>query len=125
MPINAVVVDDEPLARRHLRALLARHPEIAIKAECAGGGEALEFLREHETDLLFLDIQMPEVDGFDVLCRLETPKMPAVVFVTAYDRFAIKAFEVNAVDYLLKPVDDERFDRAVERAKTHLSRATE
>jgi two-component system LytT family response regulator len=115
MTIRALIVDDEPLSRERIRMLLAGHPAVRIVGECADGGEAVTAIRAQAPDLVFLDIQMPELDGFDVLQQLEGARMPAVIFVTAYDAYAIRAFEVNAVDYLLKPVDPARFAAALER----------
>ena len=116
--LRALLVDDEDLARHALRELLKSHPEIAVVAECANGFEALKAAAEHQPDLIFLDVQMPKLTGFDVL-ELIDPQ-PAVIFVTAYDEFAMKAFEVHAVDYLLKPVGRERFEAALERAKSRI-----
>ena len=118
--IRALIVDDEPLARRTIRDLLAEDPEVAVVGECGGGAEAVEIIRERPPDLLFLDIQMPGVDGFDVLSRIELERVPAVIFVTAYDAYALKAFEVHALDYLLKPFTDERFRAALARAKSQV-----
>lgn len=122
MALRTLIVDDEPLARRNIRSLLKSHPEFEIVGECGSGMEALDIMREHPVDLLFLDVQMPELDGFQVLGRIDTEKVPAVVFVTAFDEYAIKAFEVSAVDYLLKPVDDKRFEQALSRSKAMLAR---
>ena len=116
--IRAVIVDDEELARQVLREFLSSHPEVEIAAECANGFEAVKAAAEQKPDLVFLDIQMPKLDGFEVL-ELIGPGA-AVVFVTAYDSYAIKAFEVHAVDYLLKPIGAERFEAALERAKERL-----
>jgi two-component system, LytTR family, response regulator len=116
--LQALLVDDEDLARHALRELLKPHPEIAVAAECANGFEALKAAAEHQPDLIFLDVQMPKLTGFDVL-ELVDPQ-PAVIFVTAYDEFAMKAFEVHAVDYLLKPVGRDRFEAALERAKSRI-----
>jgi two-component system LytT family response regulator len=116
-----MVVDDEPLARSNLAVLLRRDPEIEMIGECSSGAEALLSIRDKNPDLLFLDVQMPECDGFDVLEMLGRDLPPAVVFVTAYDQFALRAFEAGALDYLLKPFDDMRFDRALSRAKERLS----
>jgi two-component system LytT family response regulator len=115
MTIRALIVDDEPLSRERIRMLLARHPQVQVIGECADGGEAVAAIRAQAPDLVFLDIQMPELDGFEVLEQLEGTRMPAVIFVTAYDAYAIRAFEVNAIDYLLKPVDPARFAAALER----------
>jgi two-component system LytT family response regulator len=116
--LRALLVDDEDLARHALRELLKPHPEITVVAECANGFEALKSAAEHEPDLIFLDVQMPKLTGFDVLELIEP--QPAVIFVTAYDEFAMKAFEVHAVDYLLKPVGRERFEAALERARSRI-----
>jgi two-component system, LytTR family, response regulator len=115
--IRTMVVDDEPLARSNLTVLLRRDPEIAMVAECRSGLDAAEEVRRAKPDLLFLDIQMPECDGFDVLTSLGKQVPSAVVFVTAYDQYALRAFEAGALDYLLKPFDTARFQRALDRAK--------
>ena len=118
--IRTLIVDDEPLARRTIRNLLAEDPDVEVSGECGGGTEAVESIRSHPPDLLFLDIQMPGMDGFDVLSQIELERISAVIFVTAYDAYALKAFEVHALDYLLKPFTDERFREALARAKTHV-----
>ena len=118
--IRTLVVDDEPMARASLRKLLSDDPSIEVVGECRNGFEAVAALREHRPDLMFLDIQMPGMTGFDVLDELAEDEVPVVVFATAYDKFALRAFEVHAVDYLLKPFDDERFHLALERAKGRL-----
>src|SRR5262245_9872644 len=115
--MRVVIVDDEPLARRGVRARPAAAPDMRVVAECATGGEALSTIRTLAPDLIFLDIQMPDLNGFDVLRRLPARKMPLVVFLTAYDQYALEAFEAQALDYLLKPIDDARFMRALERAR--------
>src|SRR6185436_950345 len=120
MTIRAAIVDDEPLARRRIRNLLAEAPDVEVIAECANGKDAIESLEESPPDLLFLDIQMPEIDGFDVLRAVGVGRVPAVIFVTAYDQFALRAFEANALDYLLKPFDDERFGAALQRARERI-----
>ena len=120
--IRTMIVDDEDLARQVLREYLSKHPEIEIVAECANGFEAVKCAAEHEPDLLFLDIQMPKLDGFEVLELIGANR--AVIFVTAYDTFAIRAFEVHAVDYLLKPVSADRFKAALTRAEERLSGKT-
>ena len=120
--IRALVVDDEPLARSNLSVLLRLDPAIEIVGECGSGMDALEKIRSARPDLLFLDVQMPECDGFDVLEMLGPDLPPAVVFVTAYDQYALRAFEAGALDYLLKPFDNPRFDRALERAKLAIKR---
>ena len=117
MALKAVLVDDEPLAREGLRSLLSEIPAIEVVAECANGYEACEAIVKHRPDVLFLDIAMPELDGFATLERLEPEDMPpAIVFVTAYDAHALRAFEARALDYILKPVSPERLAGAVERA---------
>jgi len=116
--IRAVIVDDEELARQVLREFLAKHPEIELIAECANGFEAVKIVAEQKPDLVFLDIQMPKLDGFEVLELIG--RDTTVIFVTAHDNYAIRAFEVHAVDYLLKPVAAGRFDAALERAKERL-----
>ena len=119
-PIRAIVVDDEELARQMLREFLSKHSEIEIVAECANGFEAVKAIAEMKPDLLFLDIQMPKLDGFEVLELVGNDQ--AVVFVTAYDEFAIRAFDIHAVDYLLKPFGADRFETALERVKKRMSR---
>ncbi|HEU0016456.1 MAG TPA: response regulator, partial [Longimicrobium sp.] len=116
MTLTAVVVDDEPLARRRLVRLLEAEPEVEVVAVCPNGREAVRAVREHRPGLLFLDVQMPELDGFGVLRELEAEGLPQVVFVTAYDRYAIKAFEVHALDYLLKPYTPDRLKGTLRRA---------
>lgn len=116
LAIRAVIVDDEPLARTNLKILLQRHPQIKIVGEPGSGLEALAEIRRTKPDLVFLDVQMPECDGFDVLEMLGSDVPPAVIFVTAYDQYALRAFEAGALDYLLKPFDDTRFERALSRA---------
>ncbi len=113
---KALVVDDEELARKLIREMLAAHPEIEIAAECGNGMEAVKAAGEHKPDLLFLDVQMPKLTGFDVLELIDRNGM-AIVFVTAFDQYAMKAFDVHAVDYLLKPFSRERFEAALEKAK--------
>lgn len=115
--IRTLIVDDEPLARRNIRLLLKDDPQIEIVAEAASGREALALLRKQPIDLLFLDIQMPELDGFGVLENIEARELPVIVFVTAFDQYALKAFEFHALDYLLKPFDDARFEKALRQAK--------
>ncbi len=119
--IKTLIVDDEPLARRNLRVLLEKDPQIEIVDECRNGHEAVQAINTHSPDLIFLDIQMPEMDGFDVLARVGPEQIQAIIFVTAFDQYALKAFEVHALDYLLKPFDDERFAQALERAKSQIS----
>ena len=116
-PIRALIVDDEPLARSNVSALLRPHAEVEVVGQCKSGAEALDEIRRLDPDIVFLDIEMPECDGFDVLEMLGASIPPAVVFLTAYDKYALQAFEAGAIDYLLKPVDSHRFERALERAK--------
>jgi two-component system, LytTR family, response regulator len=118
--IRAVIADDEPLARRGIRQLLAPHPDITIVAEARDGREAVRALRELEPDLLFLDVQMPVLDGFGVLREIGAERMPSVIFVTAYDEFAVRAFDAHALDYLVKPPEVERFAEALERARRRM-----
>lgn len=118
--IGVVIVDDEPPARRALRSLLKDDPDVELLAECRNGREAIAAIRGRRPDLVFLDVQMPEVSGFDVIEEVGPEAMPAVIFVTAYDRHTLRAFEVQALDYLLKPFSDERFGAALERAKTRI-----
>jgi two-component system LytT family response regulator len=119
--IRALVVDDEPLARSNLTVLLRRDPEIDVVRECGSGMDALAEIRNSKPDLVFIDVQMPECDGFDVLEMLGRDLPAAVVFVTAYDQYALRAFEAGALDYLLKPFDNARFDRALGRAKERIA----
>ena len=118
--IRTLIVDDEPLARRNLRVLLEKDPQIEILDECRNGREAVKAINALSPDLIFLDIQMPELDGFDVLARVGAEQIQAIIFVTAFDQYALKAFEVHALDYLLKPFDDERFAFALRRAKSQI-----
>ncbi len=120
MTIRAAIVDDEPLARRRIRNLLVNAQDVDVIAECANGKEAIASLEKAPPDLLFLDIQMPEIDGFDVLQAIGVGHVPVVIFVTAYDQFALRAFEAHALDYLLKPFDDERFSVALQRARDRI-----
>lgn len=114
--IRVVIVDDEALARERIRTLLAGDPEIEIAQECASGDAAVKAIRRHAPDLLFLDVQMPRLDGFGVLEQIGSRKLPTTIFVTAYDQYAIRAFDAMALDYLLKPFTRERFHRALHRA---------
>jgi two-component system LytT family response regulator len=116
MKIRTLIVDDESLARERLRQLLQSEPEIELVGECADGQEAVVVIQKQSPDLIFLDIQMPELDGFGVLQAVTVEPPPVIVFVTAHDKFALRAFEVHAVDYLLKPFDRERFQKALSRA---------
>ncbi len=118
--IRTLIVDDEPLARQGLRRLLDGDPEIEIVGECGDGIAAAEAIKAKRPDLLFLDVQMPEKNGFEVLESLNGSRMPVVIFVTAFDQYALRAFEVHALDYLLKPFEKERFEAALRRAKLEL-----
>jgi len=127
MKLRTLIVDDEPFAREGVALLLARDPEIEVVGESADGAAAIQAIRLQHPDLLFLDVQMPKHDGFEVLATLKPAERPVVVFVTAYDQYAIRAFEACAIDYLLKPFNDARFAQALERAKEEWrkSRTTE
>jgi two-component system LytT family response regulator len=122
MKVRTIAVDDEPLARERLLKLLRAEADIEVVGEASDGREAVALIRKTKPELVFLDVQMPELDGFGVLAELAEDERPAVVFVTAYDKFALKAFDVHAVDYLLKPFDKERFQTALRRALDHLAR---
>lgn len=119
--IRALIVDDEPIARAGIRKLLDGQSDVTIVGECRDGAEAVERIRSDRPDLLFLDVQMPELNGFEVLAALQPAELPATVFVTAYDQYALDAFEASAVDYLLKPFDRDRFARALVRARRFLA----
>ena len=121
-PIRTLLVDDEALARRRLRTLLTGDPDIEIVGECGDGGSAVKEIEALAPDLVFLDVQMPEADGFDVLDAVDARTMPVVVFVTAYDGYALRAFEVHALDYLLKPFSRDRFEAALGRAREEIRR---
>ena len=116
--IRVLIVDDEPLARENLQGLLSEDPDLLLVGQCANGIEAVEAIKTLEPDLLFLDVKMPRVNGFEVLKQIPLGQLPIVIFVTAYDQHALRAFEVNALDYLLKPFDDERFAMTMARVKT-------
>jgi two-component system LytT family response regulator len=118
--IRTIVCDDEPLARERIKRYLGNEADIEVVSECANGQEAVEAVAKFSPDLLFLDIQMPELDGFGVLKAIGPQKVPAVIFVTAYDKYALSAFDVHALDYLLKPFNRDRFRRALGRARTQL-----
>jgi two-component system LytT family response regulator len=123
--IRTIIADDEELARRGLRALSQRCEDLELICECRNGLEALDAIHQHRPDLVFLDIQMPGKTGFDVISAIADGQRPHVVFVTAYDKFALRAFEVHALDYLLKPVNEQRFDAAVARVREAVSHATD
>jgi len=122
MKLRIIIVDDEPLAREGLRSFLAEEPDVEIVAECANGAAAVKAVEQHHPDLLFLDVQMPRLNGFEVLELLEPANVPAIIFTTAHDRHAIRAFEVNAVDYLLKPYKQSRFKTALQRAREQIKK---
>ena len=123
--IRAIIVDDEPLGRERIRTLLADDSDIEIVGESADGRKAVSSIAKLNPDLLFLDVQMPEMDGFEVLESIAGAEMPVVIFVTAYDKYAVKAFQVHALDYLLKSFDRDRFTEAVRRAKTEIAKGRE
>ncbi|REL29609.1 LytR/AlgR family response regulator transcription factor [Thalassotalea euphylliae] len=125
--LSTIIVDDEPLARKGLAIRLAAHNDINIVAQCSNGREAIEAIKTHRPDLVFLDIQMPGINGFEVIDALieQGLPMPMVVFVTAFDQYAIKAFDVHAVDYLMKPADDARLAQAMDRIREHLQSKTD
>ena len=121
--IRVLIVDDEPIARTGIRRELGRDPDTEVVGECTNGRDAVSFIRERAPDLVFLDLQMPELDGFGVVEQIGVERMPVVVFVTAFDEFALKAFELHALDYVLKPFNSERFQKALRRAKAQARRA--
>jgi len=121
MKLRALIVDDEPLARQRIRLLAQEVPGLELVGECASGAEALGAIERDRPDLLFLDVQMPEMDGFDLLQKLPRERLPLVIFTTAFDKHAVRAFETHALDYLLKPFQPERFKAAVERARDHFA----
>jgi two-component system, LytTR family, response regulator len=123
--ITAVIVDDEPLGRDLVRHMLASHPDVTVVAECGDGERALAAVKRHAPRLVFLDIRMPRIDGIDLLQRLDPDARPLVVFITAHDGYAIKAFDAHAFDYLLKPFDQERFDQALARVRSRLQQIEE
>jgi len=125
MPIRVLLSDDEALARERLRGLLEDEPDLEIVAECGDGKSAIALIKREKPDLVFLDIQMPEVDGFGAVSALRDQPMPLTIFVTAYDRYAMKAFEVHALDYLLKPVAKDRLSEALEHARKQLQQPSE
>jgi two-component system LytT family response regulator len=120
--LTTLIVDDEALARRGLKHRLQDTADVRIIGEAKNGREALALIREHQPDLVFLDIQMPGLNGFDVVRQLDPSELPAIIFVTAFDEFAIKAFEANAVDYILKPIENERLREALQRVRERQSR---
>jgi len=118
--IKALIVDDEPLARDRIREMLKEHPEVEVIAEARNGQEAIDAIASQNPDLVFLDVQMPDLDGFSVLQNLDVQKIPLIIFVTAYDQRALRAFDVHAVDYLTKPFDRNRFAEAIDHAKVYM-----
>ena len=122
MTLRTLIVDDEPRARERVRMMLGMHDDVAVIGEVGDGQQAIDAIRQERPDLVFLDVQMPSVDGFGVLRALEGEIMPYVVFVTAYDQYALRAFEVHALDYVLKPFNAERFSQALQRARAAISR---
>jgi two-component system, LytTR family, response regulator len=122
MTLRTLIVDDEPLARERVRMMLGMHDDVAVIGEVGDGQQAIDAIRQERPDLVFLDVQMPSVDGFGVLRALEGEIMPYVVFVTAYDQYALRAFEVHALDYVLKPFNAERFSQALQRARNAIAR---
>ena len=120
MLIRALIVDDEPLARDRIREMLKEHPEIEVIGEARNGREAIDSIANQNPDLVFLDVQMPDLSGFDVLQNLDVERLPLIIFVTAYDSYAIRAFEVHAVDYLLKPISPARLSEALDRVRHEL-----
>lgn len=119
--MRTILIDDEPLARDVVKHYLSSFPDIEVVAECSDGFEGLKAITQHQPDFIFLDIQMPRINGFEMLELVEKP--PAVIFTTAFDEYAIKAFEVNAIDYLLKPIEQARFDQAIQKLPSRLSNA--
>jgi len=124
MTIRTLVIDDEPLARRSIVRLLAEDDTMELLAECGDGASALDAIRQHRPDLVFLDVQMPEMSGIDVVNAVGSEAAPAIVFVTAYERYAVQAFDIDALDYLVKPFSRERFFQTLERAKRHIAGRT-
>ncbi|HWF41161.1 MAG TPA: LytTR family DNA-binding domain-containing protein [Acidothermaceae bacterium] len=123
--VRVLIVDDEPLARIRIRDLLAEHADVLVIAECGSASVAVDAIRQLEPDLVFLDIQMPEMDGFDVLRAIRAERMPAIVFVTAHHEYALRAFDVEVVDYITKPIGEERFAEALDRARRALAAVAE
>jgi len=121
MPLSVIIVDDEPPARTRLRRLLADYPDVAIVAECSDGASAVQAIEQSVPDLVLLDIQMPELDGFDVLQAIEMPRLPEIIFVSAFDHYAMRAFKVHALDYVLKPVEADRLAEALDHARVRIA----
>jgi two-component system LytT family response regulator len=125
LKIRTLIVDDEPLGRERIRTLLGDDAEIEVVGECSNGKQAVDAIERTTPDLVYLDVQMPEMDGFAVLNAIASERMPAIIFVTAYDRYAVRAFDVHALDYLLKSFDRDRFQDALRRAKEEIRRSHE
>jgi two-component system LytT family response regulator len=121
MKIRTLIVDDEPLGRRLIRKLLSADRDFETVGECADGAEALRVIQRDSPDLVFLDVQMPQLSGFELLAKLPKEQLPIIIFVTAFDAFALKAFEAHALDYLLKPLADDRFFEALNKVKTYVA----
>lgn len=121
MTLRVIIVDDEPPARARLRRFLKTLPDVELVAECGDGASAVQAIESNSPDLVLLDVQMPELDGFEVLRALDMPRLPAVIFVTAYDKYAVRAFEVHALDYVVKPVEGERLGEALEHARRRIT----
>lgn len=124
MPIRVLVVDDEPIARRRVRRMLRLEPDVDVIDEVGSGNEAIASIKKERPDLVLLDVQMPDVDGFGIVDALGAEEMPPTIFVTAFNEYAVRAFDVNAIDYLLKPYDPERFRSAFQRARSHMERVS-
>src|SRR5215218_1754915 len=124
MKIRTLIIDDEPLARDRVKRLLRDEMDISIIGECGNGAEAIKFIKSEKPDLVFLDIQMPEKNGFEVIKSLDAKTVPTIIFVTAYDKYALQAFDVHALGYLLKPFNRERLHRALTRAREHIEHRT-
>lgn len=124
MPIRVLVVDDEPIARRRVRRLLRLEPDVDVVDEVGSGAEAIDAIKRERPDLVLLDVQMPDVDGFGVVNALGETEMPPTIFITAFDEYAVRAFDVSAIDYLLKPYDPERFRSAFQRARMHIDQVS-
>src|SRR5215469_14578359 len=118
--MRIIIADDEPLARKKLRLLLEAEADVEILTECRNGAQTVEALKTYECDVLMLDIRMPDMEGFEVLSSIDANQMPLVIFTSAFDQYAVKAFEAHALDYLLKPFDQERLHRAIQRARAEL-----
>ncbi len=124
MPIRVLVVDDEPIARRRVRRLLRLEPDVDVVDEVGSGAEAIEAMKQQRPDLVLLDVQMPDIDGFGVVDAMGVDQMPPTIFITAFNEYALRAFDVHAIDYLLKPFDPERFRSAFQRARAHLEQVS-